>query len=151
MARPQKPYKGVLCEPMRSLQEGGWPLDLFERVIALGEHYGVEDPLNKGQLNLLLELARDHVSGFKIKRSKTLKDENATKDIIIWVALGHADEDGRSVKNAARHLSHQHPEWGLQPESIRSRYNEMKRADKSERGAKMLRRMRKLTKRIQNK
>ncbi len=129
--KPKKPYTGVLDEP---LPPSATPADYLERVMALGEHYGVEvvGP-NAEPLTLALKLAHDHVQGFQFKKPgpsiRGLADgrkPDVTKDIVILAALGRADMADENVSKAARHLASTHPDWAMGAEAIRQRYLSMK-------------------------
>lgn len=132
-------FKGVLSQPMTL--DGG-PRQYIERFIALKEHYGVSDPSDASTMEVLLCLARDCVPGFRFEKNRSPGYD--AKDIIIYVELMNADEQGKSVNSAARNLANKHPEWGLKAESIRQRFLEMKHWKKTARGQKRVVKMVKL-------
>ena len=114
---------------MRLSIDGRGVHELGERIIALHEHYGITGPIGNpaNQMRLILDLAHDHVPGFRFD-VKVRSDRNyakAQKDIIILVELSKAKNAGKSVSNAARSLAKRHPEWNLKRESIRQRYYDM--------------------------
>lgn len=110
----KKPYTGILAEPMSGPPS---PLDLMERLVALAKHYDVE-PLGPNGLALAFELAVDHVPGFQVKPRPPIRGlaggrkSDVTKDIVILGELFRAEEEGRSVSAAARHLADRCPRVG---------------------------------------
>jgi hypothetical protein len=140
--KQKKKYEGVLSEPMAL--DGG-PGQLFERLSALTDYYGIERVEKGGALALALRLARDHVPGFRYKNDRPSSKERkeAAKDFIIFMELIKADASRKSVSRAAGILANKHPEWGLRGESIRQRYQDMKHR-KGVRGANRVARAKEL-------
>ena len=105
--------------------------------------YDVE-PLGPNGLALAFELAVDHVPGFQVKPRPPIRGlaggrkSDVTKDIVILGELLRAEEEGRSVSAAARHLADRCPEWGITDKTIRQRYYKMKSAQKSAAGQRQL-------------
>ncbi len=132
-------FEGVLSEPM-SL--GGGPRQLIERFIALKERYGVSDSSDASTMKILMCLAHECVPGFRFEKNRSSGLDY--KDIIIFVELTKADEQRKSVSNAAQFLENKHPEWGLKAESIRQRFMDMKHWKKTGRGQKRFAKMVKL-------
>ena len=115
-----KPYTGVLADPddADAPEEWGW-VQMAERLVALKEHYGVEDLSEGGLFDLVLCLACDHVPGFKSPSRSGRPPERAVHDAIIVYELYHA----KNKTEAARQLISKYPGFQTkEPESIRTRY-----------------------------
>ena len=145
---PRKPYKGVLAEAMPNFEDPDYEgvMDLAPRVEALWEHYGGAGATfaTHSPLSILLELARDHVPGFRSRplkirfRPKTGPKPNVAKDLIILMEMLKRIEAGHSVSRAAELIAKKKPHIGAAG-TIRKRwYNLQKPGSARERAVAMI-------------
>ena len=118
MARPRKPYQGVLRRRMPSPLDT--PIDeclfaLHERFVALAEHYGLDWRAPEVGLSLWFNLALDHVEGFQVKKKPGAKPTpgQTAHDIALWVEVLKAQDEGRPASSAYRRIVKRRRQRGL--------------------------------------
>lgn len=128
---PQKPYKGVLAEPMKLDPDN--PAaglgDALDRLIALQEHYELPD-LSSGSLaTLAIKLAYEYVPGLQIEPPpKGRRPKHPLLDFMLFAYMCAAEEDGKSLVAASRHLEKKGLAGKLKASGIRQRYILLKKS-----------------------
>ncbi len=118
MARPRKPYQGVLRRRLPSPLDtpmDEWLFAQHERFVALAEHYGLDWRAPDVGLSLAYKLAQDHVEGFQIKKKPGGKSPpgQAALDVALFVEVWKAQEEGRPASSAYRRIAKRRRQRGL--------------------------------------
>ena len=118
MARPRKPYQGVLRRRLPSPLDtpmDEWLFAQHERFVALAEHYGRDWRAPDVGLSLAYDLAFDHVEGFQVKKKPGAKPkpEQTAYDIALWVEVLKAQDGGRPASSVYRRIVKRRRQRGL--------------------------------------
>lgn len=124
MAKKSVKYEGVLSEQMDP--EKG-PDQIHERLHALVDHYDRwTDSGDVDWLGLTMDLAGDHVPGFRFQKRKGRKPGATMTDAVLLGVITYRMEQGKKIQNICHELAGTKPFENRSAEYLRKRYYELK-------------------------
>lgn len=127
----KKAYTGALREPLpptdTKLSLAGRTLKIaavaLPKMNTLLDHYSIPRDAEEKWFVLAFALATEHVPGFRQNKKAGSKPTKTTEDLILFIELHGAEEEGRSVQNEVRLLVKRRGRfYGRSEKALRQRY-----------------------------
>jgi hypothetical protein len=137
---PRRKYEGDLLKPLnawnpKSEKDLAWMMrsmgESIQRLGLLCKHYGIPNDAPDKWFWLAINLAVDNVPGCRCEKGghpgRRRRPDTLVEDVMLLAALGEAEFNGKSVKNAARNLVKRPGRFnGRNSETLRQRYYALK-------------------------